>query len=169
MVGVTIIANTKEVEAWLLDIQRRVVPNTMRLSSREIAKRIQTRAKNNITERARWQRSGQLQNSIKVRPNKSGKKTVSYTVEATSPHAAAVEYGTKPHVIPMPIGSKGDRLARYWRGNTVRGNSSRAFTQSEAFHLHPGTRPMKFMQGAYNEVLNDVGEIMQRNFYKELR
>lgn len=85
------------------------------------------------------------------------------TVVVTASYAAAVELGSKPHLIrPIPgrIGRNGRPAALAWGGARRLSGSLRAGASPEHFARwvnHPGTRPRPFLRPAAEEALHDEG------------
>lgn len=108
---------------------------------RKLASRMKKLAKDNVMPR--WPgSSGRLKQSIVFR--KSGVNST--IVFAEAPYAGFVELGTDPHEIP---------------NNPHWGLAGR---------VHPGAKPMRFMEGAYNELLREadglIGEEVSKFFSK---
>lgn len=85
------------------------------------------------------------------------------TVVVTADYAAAVELGSKPHLIrPRPgrIGRNGRPAALAWGGARRLSGSLRTGASPEFFARwvnHPGTRPRPFLRPAAEEALHDEG------------
>jgi len=85
------------------------------------------------------------------------------TVVVTADYAAAVELGSKPHIIrPRPgrIGRNGRPAALAWGGARRLSGSLRTGASPEFFARyvnHPGTRPHPFLRPAAEEALQEEG------------
>jgi len=85
------------------------------------------------------------------------------TVVVTADYAAAVELGTKPHIIrPKPgrVGRNGRPAALAWGGARRLSGSLRSGASPEhfaSFVNHPGTRPHPFLRPAAVEALHEEG------------
>lgn len=85
------------------------------------------------------------------------------TVVVTASYAAAVELGTRPHLIrPRPgrVGRNGRPAALAWGGARRLSGSLRSGARPEFFARwvnHPGTRPRPFLRPAAEEALHEEG------------
>lgn len=85
------------------------------------------------------------------------------TVVVTADYAAAVELGSKPHIIrPRPgrIGRNGRPAALAWGGARRASGSLRTGASPESFARrvnHPGTKPHPFLRPAAEEALQKEG------------
>lgn len=145
--------------ARLTNFSRVVIPGGVRLISEQSARAFTSAARNNLMTRTRFhgKTPGQLSKSIKPRIVESGKRRKTYSITASAmstqkgrpvDYAPMVEYGTKPHKVSMPVGSKGDYMATGWRGNIPKRKYAAFRT-----HHHPGARPMFFMRDAFNHIV----------------
>lgn len=88
---------------------------------------------------------------------------VEATVIVTASYAAAVELGSKPHLIrPKPgrVGRNGRPAALAWGGARRLSGSLRSGASPEFFARwvnHPGTRPHPFLRPAAEEALQEAG------------
>jgi len=83
-----------------------------------------------LIREARFSKTGKLEKAIRIR-----KITKGWMVETRGVgYAGYVHDGTRPHEESFPVGSKGDRLAKGWRGNI----KSKFQFGGRRIHRHPG-------------------------------
>jgi len=96
-----------------------------------LAKRTKALAKMNVIPNKKWKSStGELKNSIIYRKESAD----STMIIAQAPYAGYVELGTKKHPVPR------NPFRRTWT----------------TAPLHPGAKPMKYMEKAYRQIVKEA-------------
>ena len=145
--------DTRELDELKRDMQMLIndYPILKENVRRKLGRRTKALAKSYVVPR--WQpTTGRLKQSIIMR--KEGADTTEIIAEA--PYAGFVELGTSSRTrkayagIPL-------YLRKGWGGNSF------------PWYTHPGSRPMRFMENAYNQIQREAGDLIQqeiRKFFK---
>lgn len=70
---------------------------------------------------------------------------------ARARHAAAVEFGGRPHLITAAVSFFWENAGRWWH-------------PGEGFINHPGNRPQPYMRPAYDVVRRRMSELARKNY-----
>jgi len=131
------------------------IPNASKLVSYTTAHKMKRMAQDFVDTNAKFhgKAPGTLSSGISVKPGVFGRIKKQYYVNASAisgghDYASDVEYGTKPHIIRMPVGSHGDKLAMGWSGNSPKRRYGGYRT-----HIHPGSKGMFFMKHAFDWIV----------------